>query len=75
MPEKKRKPSQARLALAATIRRLRREQKWSQEKLAEIAGLHPNYIGGIERGERNVAIDNIEKISKAFGLKVRDLFE
>lgn len=72
MPKKT--PSKARLQLAATIRRLRKEQKWSQERLAELCGLHPNYIGGIERGERNVAIDNIEKVAAAFDLTVRDLF-
>lgn len=72
MPKKT--PSKARLQLAATIRRLRKEQKWSQERQAELCGLHPNYIGGIERGERNVAIDNIEKVAAAFDLTVRDLF-
>lgn len=73
MPTKK-TPSQTRLKLAATIRRLRKDRKWSQEKLAEVCGLHPNYIGGIERGERNVAVDNIEKISVAFGVSIKDLF-
>lgn len=68
-------PSKTRLQLGVAIRQLRRERKLSQEQLAELSGLHPNYIGGIERGERNVAIDNIEKISVAFGLKVRDLFD
>ena len=68
-------PSKTRLKLAATIRRLRKERKWSQENLAELCGLHPNYIGGIERGERNVAVDNIEKISIAFGLHPKDLFD
>jgi transcriptional regulator with XRE-family HTH domain len=72
---KKNKATQTRLKLGATVRQLRHERDWSQERLAELSGLHPNYIGGIERGERNVAIDNIEKISKAFGLSVKDLFE
>lgn len=72
---KKSKASQTRLKLGVTIRRLRQERNWSQESFAELCGLHPNYIGGIERGERNVAIDNIEKISRAFGLSVKDLFE
>lgn len=72
---KKNPPSETRLELAATIRRLRRQQQWSQEKLAELCGLHPNYIGGIERGERNVSIDNIDKISRAFELRVKDLFD
>jgi transcriptional regulator with XRE-family HTH domain len=71
----KKKATQTRVKLGATVRRLRQERNWSQERLAELAGLHPNYVGGIERGERNVAIDNIEKLSKAFGLSVKDLFE
>lgn len=72
---KKTSPSKTRLQLAATVRRLRKERKWSQENLAELCGLHPNYIGGIERGERNVAVDNIERIALAFRLKVKDLFD
>lgn len=75
MLKKKNSPSGTRLRLAATIRRLRKERKWSQEKLAELCGLHPNYIGGIERGERNVAIDNIERIALAFEMTVKDLFD
>jgi len=72
--QKKNAPSKTRLKLAATIRRLRKERKWSQEILAEKCGLHPNYIGGIERGERNVAVDNIEKIAAAFVLAPKDMF-
>jgi transcriptional regulator with XRE-family HTH domain len=68
-------PSKTRLKLGATVRRLRQERKLSQEEFAELSGLHTNYIGGIERGERNVAIDNIEKIARAFGLRVKDLFD
>ncbi|MGD9787570.1 MAG: helix-turn-helix domain-containing protein [Sulfuricellaceae bacterium] len=70
-----RRPTKTRLRFAATVRRLRKERDWSQEKLAELSGLHHNYIGGIERGERNVAIDNIERIALAFGLHPKDLFE
>jgi transcriptional regulator with XRE-family HTH domain len=57
------------------VRRRRRELNLSQEKLAEQCDLHRTYIGGIERGERNVGLENIQKIAKALGLKMRDLFD
>jgi transcriptional regulator with XRE-family HTH domain len=47
----------------------------SQEEFAELAGLHRTYIGAIERGERNVSIDNIAKIAKALDLSITKLFE
>lgn len=56
------------------VRRLRRGQKISQEKLAELSGLHRTYVGAIERGERNVSLKNIERIAKALGVEIRDLF-
>jgi transcriptional regulator with XRE-family HTH domain len=45
----------------------------SQEKLAEKADLHHNYIGELERGEKAASIDTLVKIAKALGVKVRDL--
>lgn len=47
----------------------------SQEELADKAGLDRTYVGGIERGERNFSILNLEKISKALGVDVGDFFE
>jgi len=47
----------------------------SQMKLSFKTGLDRTYIGGIERGERNVALLNIEKIAKALGVKIEDLFK
>jgi len=46
----------------------------SQEKLAEKAELHHNYIGEIERGEKAASIDTIVKIAKALRVRVGDLF-
>ena len=58
-----------------SVRALREERGYSQEQLAERAGLHRNYVGGIERGERNVAIENIAKLAKALSVRSRDLFD
>jgi transcriptional regulator with XRE-family HTH domain len=58
-----------RIAFGKRVRQLRIERKLSQEKLAELAELHRNYVGGIERGERNVGLLNIVKL--AHGLDVR----
>lgn len=53
--------------------RLRQAKGYSQEKLAELAGLHRTYVGGIERGERNVALLNIVRIARALNVAPSDL--
>ena len=47
----------------------------SQEELAERAGLHRTYIGMIERAEKNITLLNIEKITKALNLSVKEFFK
>ena len=66
---------QAREIIANNIRKLRQMQKLSQEDFAEKAELHRTYIGSIERGERNVSVDNLERIAKALGVDIRKLFD
>ena len=56
-----------------SIRRMREARGLSQEKLAALADLHRAYIGQIERGEKNIGLQNLEKIAKALGVHVRDL--
>ena len=57
------------------VRALRSELEWSQEKFAAKCGMDRTYMGGIERGERNVALRNIEKIAKALGTSISELME
>ncbi len=54
-----------RIRVGKTVRQLRLAKGWTQEELAERAGLHPTYVGGIERGERNVGLDNLVGIARA----------
>lgn len=56
------------------IRELRLKRKLSQEKLAELCDIHVTYLGGIERGTRNVALVNIVKIARGLKVKPGDLF-
>ncbi|SDM51122.1 Helix-turn-helix [Paenibacillus jilunlii] len=48
------------------IRELRKAKGWTQEQLAEAAFLHYSYIGGVERGDRNISFETLEKIITAF---------
>jgi len=56
------------------IRELRKEKNISQEQLASKAKLHRTYLSSVERGLKNVSVENIEKIALALWVKVRDLF-
>ena len=57
------------------VRRLRKAHGFSQEELAERAGLHRTYIGSVERGERNISLDNIVAIARALGVAVAELMD
>lgn len=63
----------AQLLFAANMRRIRKAKELTQEKVAEAAELHPNYISSVERGERNISICNIDRIARALGVTMAAL--
>lgn len=64
----------AKLAFGRRLRELRTKKQLSQEALAMACDLDRTYIGGVERGERNVSLVNIQKIAMALGVPARELF-
>lgn len=57
------------------IRNCRKSKGWSQEKLAELSGCHPTYIGQLERGEKNATIESLERITNALDISLSKLLE
>ncbi|OGX19813.1 MAG: transcriptional regulator [Omnitrophica WOR_2 bacterium RBG_13_44_8b] len=57
------------------VKKLRKAKGWSQEELSKKSGLHRTYIGSIERGERNVSLINVQRISEALKVFIRDILE
>lgn len=55
------------------VREERRKLGLSQEELASRAGVHRTYIGMIERAEKNITLENIEKVAKALKINISDL--
>ena len=67
------KHKQARQLLAHNLRSLRKKDSLSQETLADKAGLHRTFVGAVERCERNISLDNIERLARALRVKVAEL--
>lgn len=65
--------SDVRNAFGLRVRELRVERGLSQEVLAERAGVHRTYLGGIERGERNPALQNMKRLAQALDVTLSEL--
>lgn len=62
-------------AFGRRVKELRIERDLTQSELAEKVGLSNNFIGMVERGERNTSVDKIFKLAKAFDIKLAQFFE
>ena len=63
----------ARLNFSKNLKKIRLSKGFSQESLADECGLHRTYVSSVERGERNITVDNMEKLALALGVDIRDL--
>lgn len=72
----KRSPTRkGRQIVAANVRRLRQEQGLSQDQLAHLSNVHRTYVGAVERCEKNISIDSLEKLAIALGCSLQSLLE
>ena len=68
-------PSQIRLSFGQRVRELRKAKEMSQKEFASLCGLDRTYISGIERGKRNVSLQNIHVIARALEVRLVDIFD
>ena len=61
--------------LGENIRHYRLAKGFSQERLAEVTGLHRTYVGGVERGERNISLLNLARLAKVLGVSLSNLMD
>ena len=66
-------PNQLLQIIAINIRNERNKLSISQEKLAELAGLHRTYVGQIERAEKNLTVTSLERVAKALNINIKNL--
>ncbi len=62
-------------AFGSTLKKLRQEKKYSQEKLADISGFHRTYISLLERGIKSPSLTTLQRLSKALGLPLSQFIE
>jgi len=63
-----------RMKFGIRLKQLRKRKGWSQDQLARKAGLNSSYVGRIERAERNVSLEVIQKLAEALGVEIKELF-
>lgn len=63
----------AKVRFGLVLRHAREHLQLSQESLAEQAGLHRTYIGQVERGERNISVDSMERLASAVGMELWEM--
>ena len=68
-------PQTARIRLATNLRAARAKLGISQEELADRAGINRTFVGSVERRERNISLDNIERLAVALGMDVAELLK
>lgn len=66
---------QVKAAFGRRVRELRQAKGWSQEHLADVVGLDRSYVGSVERGERNISLENIAKFARALGVTLSNLMD
>jgi transcriptional regulator with XRE-family HTH domain len=64
-----------RVAFGQRVRRIREQRGFSQEQLAELAGIHRTYMSSVERGQRNIGLDNIAALADALGVSPALFFQ
>ncbi len=63
-----------RIRFGKRLGQLRRERGWSQEELADRAGLHRTYLSSTERGQRNISLANLDKLAQALEIDIAEMF-
>ena len=63
------------LKFGRKVKEIRLKKKMSQGDLAKILGVHPTYISSVERGVRNMALNNIERLAKALNVPIKELIK
>ena len=71
----KKPKSSARKVFSENLRGARLAKGLSQEALAQLVGIHRTYVGSVERGERNISIDNMERLAMALGTTIQALLD